>query len=128
MDGYVLVIPICMVLVAVAVVKWITNKEKSENMTEKYSITIAKEKDDNTSGARADVKSEKKIEDKSGYAIRYSNDYGSQTSETKMKPKHEISVILKDGVHEKKWICPDCEAENHMADSRCCVCNCYPIR
>ena len=123
MDGYVLILIICMVLVAVVAVKWIMDKEKSETMTEKYSTTIAKEKDDNKPGAWADVKTEKKTEDKRGCAIHYSDDYGSQTAKT--DPRHEISVILKDGVHEKKWICPDCEAENDMSDARCCVCNFY---
>ena len=125
----VLVIIICVVIVAVAVARWIMNKEKSETMTEKdFTIitgTIVKEKTDNTSETRADVKTEKKTEDKSGYAIRYSDNYGSQAIKTITDPRHKISVILKDGVHEKKWICPNCEAENHMADSRCCVCNFY---
>ena len=83
---------------------------------------------ENTSTISATTEDRKSEDKGSPSVIKYSDNYTPPKEEPVTDTKHKIKVILKDDMHAKRWICPDCETENDLSDYKCCVCNWHYVR
>lgn len=107
------IICVSVILLIGVVVIHSKKKPKTKENTSTTSATADEKKTDDT--------------DKSS-VIRYSDNYTPPKEEPIIDTKHKIYVILKDDMHAKRWICPDCETENNLSDYKCCVCNWHYVR
>ena len=117
MTDTMLITIICVSVVLLIGLFVIFSKRKTKTKIEENTPVVSETTDD------------KKSEDKrSSSVIKYSDNYTPPKTETIIDTKHKIKVILKDDIHVKRWICPECEVENNISDSKCCVCNWHYVK